>query len=447
MAVKSAQAAVASIEDFLQTVMVKSAEAHTEPGSKGGPTEHPVKDVEDGTRNATEGERSAENERDVKEDQGEASVDSTPEAKAAALLENVTRLARPTGRKKAACECGQTPCICKDKKAADGPASRAGSAADDQIQIGTNKQPTGDDPSVETSSAKSGKEDPGSKHPARTNNNELDGGKYAFDANTSWEKTAAMLTEVGNNICAQIHLMTRDGSAPAPTATTKVASAPQAQPAFDPHLARQAGWELAGLQNGTLDKQAADAMVVETIAEIIKSASDRAALTIDYLMGYAKAAAEEPPPEDPAAGGGGPPPDAMGGGGAPPDGMGGMPPEAAMGGGPPPGGGGAPGEEGGGSVPADELVQILEQLGVTPEQFAQAMQAVQGGGGGAPPPGAGGPPPGGGAPPPGGGAPPPGGAPPGMEVAAADRRATEKTAEHARKQLAEIISRSRRRAS
>lgn len=423
----SARGTVATIEQFLSTVgMDKAAEAHTEPGSKGGETSHPVKDVDDRTETATEGERSAENERDVKEDQGEAGVDSTPEAKAASLMNNVARLARPT------------------KRAGDGPASSPGSAADDQVQIGTNKQPTGDDPSVETASVKGGKNDPGSAHPARTDNDALEGGKYAYDVNTPWEKTAAMLTDVGNELCALIHVI-QQGE---PAAVKRAADAAPAQQAFDPALARQAGWELAGLQDGTLDKRAADAMVEATIAEIIKVASADGDRTVEFLDAYTKAAAGENDPGDPtqppAGDGGGDPAAMMGGAGQ----QGGMDP--TMGGAPPGGPPGAPGGDGDGDeggaggemISVDQVAQLLASLGIPPEKLEAAMAGAQGG-----------PPPDGGAPDAGGGAPPApagaaGGAPgaPGMEVAASDRtkKAAQKTAAAARQRIVEIIQRSRR---
>ena len=48
-----------TIDQFLQKVRVKTAaEANTEPGSIGGETSHPVKDVDDSTQDAEEGERS-----------------------------------------------------------------------------------------------------------------------------------------------------------------------------------------------------------------------------------------------------------------------------------------------------------------------------------------------------------------------------------------------------
>ena len=78
----SASQSMNSIDRFLQEVAAtekQAAEAHTEPGSIGGSTEHPVKDVDDFTEEAKEGFRSAENDADVKADQGPPSVDNTPE--------------------------------------------------------------------------------------------------------------------------------------------------------------------------------------------------------------------------------------------------------------------------------------------------------------------------------------------------------------------------------
>jgi len=77
----SAIQSMRSIDRFLQEVAStekRAAEAHTEPGSVGGGTTHPVKNVDDSTEEATEGARAAENTADVKADQGPASVESTP---------------------------------------------------------------------------------------------------------------------------------------------------------------------------------------------------------------------------------------------------------------------------------------------------------------------------------------------------------------------------------
>lgn len=163
----SAIQSMRSIDRFLQEVAAekRAAEAHTEPGSVGGGTTHPVKNVDDSTEEATEGARAAENTADVKADQGPASVESTPENVAAK---------KASARKQAV-----------DGKSEGGSINPPGTASEDQLQIGTKKEPTGQDPAVETSSAKAEKEDAtggrlgNTTHPARTNNGELDGYKYA----------------------------------------------------------------------------------------------------------------------------------------------------------------------------------------------------------------------------------------------------------------------------
>lgn len=446
---RNAQSSVSTIDDFITSVGISkvAADPISEPGSKGGETSHPVKSVDDRLTKAKEGERSAENTKDVKEDQGKPSVENAPEAKtasAASIFQVASRFA----------------------KKADGDAvSKPGSAEDDQLQIGTKKAPTGEDKSVETASAKAGKEDPGSSHPARTDNDSLDGHKYAADA--PLEKLAMAMRDIGNDICAQVHyLSNQQGS----TATAEKAAAAQTDnrpataprgsqaPALDPNLAKQAGWELAGLINGTHDKQAVDRMVNEALYGVVKTASEDADRFIAYSREYfTKLAEGEEAPESEAGGGSGPAPGG-GGGGAPPPGGGGEE-EAILAG----LGGGEPGMEGGGGEPGgdqavQQLAQILEQLGVTPEELQQAMEAggMGGGGMGGPPGGGmGGPPPdaGGGMPPPpgGGGMPPMGGGggapPPGMEAMAS--AGSHKTAAVDKSAVAnyvrEVVARSRTR--
>ncbi len=283
------------------------------------------------------------------------------------------------------------------------------------------------------------------------------------------------MRESGNQLLTAVHGAYQSNGIQAPAAAsqagTKQASAPAS--GIDPRLAAQAGFELAGLVNGTWDKKAADAFVQGKTVEIIKQASDRADLFIHYANNFIKAAegeGEETP--DPTAGaeGGGKPPapggEAGGGEGDMMAALGGG--EGADAGGGMGGAGGMGGGAGGGEDPeAIELAHILASLGVTPEQLEQAMaqQAAGGaggagggmggdpmGGGGAPPPGGGGDPMaamgGGGAPPPpgGGGAPPP----PGMEVqaaAGARKQPATMTAEKkaaVKSYITEIISRSRR---
>src|SRR5215471_8663076 len=80
----SAQHSMQTIEAFIARVgqlkQADGSEPESEPGSIGGETEHPVKNVDDRLQDAPEGERSKENTRDVKEDQGQPSVENAAEA-------------------------------------------------------------------------------------------------------------------------------------------------------------------------------------------------------------------------------------------------------------------------------------------------------------------------------------------------------------------------------
>lgn len=357
----SAIQSMRSIDRFLQEVAVtekRAAEANTEPGSIGGPTSHPVKDVDDSTEDAKEGERSAENTADVKADQGKPSVDSTPE--------NVSA-------KKAV-----------DGKSESGSINPPGTASGDQLQIGTKKEPTGEDPAVETSSAKAEKEDDAggrlgkTKHPARTNNSELDGYKYA---EMPLDQLAKVAADMGNNLLAELANLQKQAEAAPATAPAKPTESKEAA-----DLAGQAGWELAGLLSGDFDKKAADTLVQRTLEEIIKTASEDADKVAEFLSVYQeelqkRAEGEMPPGGDPAA---------MMGGGAPLMGGGADMAGAMMGGGAPPMGGG---EGGGGGGAVEQLAALLEQLGITPEELEAAMAGGGAGGdaGGGAPPGAGAP--------------------------------------------------------
>lgn len=402
----SASQSMNSIDRFLQEVAAtekQAAEAHTEPGSVGGSTEHPVKDVDDFTEEAKEGFRSAENDADVKADQGPPSVDNTPEGVA---------------DKKANADCGcEDGCEKCEKSAVDGKSESGninppGTAAEDQLQIGTKKEPTGMDPSVETSSVKAEKEDPASapegsvghsSSPARTNNSELDGYKYA---ELNLEQHAKVASDLGNSLLATVanmskqaelkgdqHKLDVDGDGKIEGSDLSALrngedakddkSKPEVKEASD--IAGQAGWELAGLLSGNFDKQAAVAMVEGTLEEIISTANSDAEKVAEFLFAYEgemskKAMGEMPQGVDPAALAGeeeaaeGMPPEMAGEEAEMADAMAGGDPMAA---------------EGGGDV--EELAAVLEQLGISPEELEAAM-AAEGGGeemGGMPPMGGG----------------------------------------------------------
>jgi hypothetical protein len=367
----SATQSMNSIDRFLQEVAATektAAEAHTEPGSVGGSTDHPVKDVDDFTEEAKEGFRSAENDADVKADQGPPSVDNTPEGVA---------------DKKAAAV---------DGKSESGNINPPGTAAEDQIQIGTKKEPTGQDPSVETSSVKAEKEDPASapagqmghsSSPARTNNSELDGFKYA---ELNIEQHAKVASDLGNQLLAGI---ANSGSLKAADCgedheekgedegedegvdekdETFLAKIKESS-----DVAGQAGWELAGLLSGNFDKAAADSLVKNTLGDIISTADADAEKVAEYVLAYEselqkQAMGEMPQGVDPAA--------LLG----EEEAAMGLPPEAAveeaemagaMAGGDPGAG------EGGADI--EQLAALLEQLGISPEEFEAAMAAQAGG--------------------------------------------------------------------
>ena len=444
MTALTAQESMNTIDKFIREVGATeklAAEANTEAGSVGGATEHPVKDVDDHTEDADEGFRSKENDADVKADEGPPSVDNQP----IATPEKTADHGKSEGG------------------AAGDPAQSPGSAADDQLQIGTVKEPTGDDPSVETSSAKAEKEDSGgpggpTTHPATTENSSLDGLKYAESQlkEMPLSDLAKVASDLNNAILAE--LAVHDFSK---TAENEDGEKTDDKKAAD--VSAQAGWELASLLTGDFDKKAADAMVQETLVDIIKTAAEDADRVNNFLVSYSneldsqnKVAAEKSGNEEALA--------AMLGGGAPggvpggaPGGVPGaaVPDEAAMeavqgmGGGEELGGLGAEGglpeeggipEEGGGELA--ELAAILEELGITPEELQAAMAGEDGGLGGG---GLGG-----------GGL---GGAPPevapeavpeesaGLEVEASDKKAAAKkgSARNAVKDyIQEVIARSRR---
>ena len=385
MTALSAQESMNTIDKFIREVGATekiAAEANTEAGSIGGETEHPVKDVDDHTDDADEGFRSKENDEDVKADEGPPSVDNQP-------------IATPEKTAEGKSEGG----------AAGDPVQSPGSAADDQIQIGTVKEPTGDDPSVETGSVKEEKEDSGgpggpTSHPATTENSSLDGLKYAEAEleEMPLEDLAKVASTLNNALLAElaVHDFRKDA----------VDVADQdgyvgSKEAADDEVAAQAGWELAGLLTGDFDKEAADALVEGTLEEIIKTASGDADNVSSFLSNYSQeldrqeydAGTKQANEEALAA-------MLQGGGGE----EGGMPEEATMDavqgmGGPETGGeegleellGGGGGEELAGlgaeeGVPeeggedVEELAMILEELGVSPEELEEAIAAEGEGG-------------------------------------------------------------------
>jgi hypothetical protein len=136
----------------------KKAEANTEAGSYEGGTHHPVKSVDDQTSDAHEGARSAENTSDVKKQIPAGGVDSAPN--------------KPPAQK------GQ------------------------QFNVGLSSASTGEDPAHEDD-YKGTKDDPGTAHPAKTE----DGEKYS---SMSFEKLKELTEKKANALIAGISVAVKE---------------------------------------------------------------------------------------------------------------------------------------------------------------------------------------------------------------------------------------------
>lgn len=325
-----------------------------DPGGYKGQSSHPSAHVDNDVQKATTGARAAEYEADIKKQQGAPAVDNTPEM------------------------------------------SQEGRQDDVQLNIGTNAAATGEDPSAEKD-YKGTKDDPGTSHPAKTN----DGEKYSH---VSFKEAHATCSTLGNEILADLinfgdtslkqaekkennklvggqHKLDVDGDGEIEGADLAKLRGEDKEAAF------AAGYELAAALG--LDKAAAEANVRDVCANTLREADEMADLFVGFYT--AKQAAhdetqegEDHSEEDPAA-------EAAEGETAPPVSV-----EDMMGGA---ADGGAPAEGGEAGLdaapPSDEealqeLAMALQELGIPPEALLQGL----GGAGG--PEGAGAP---GGAPP------------------------------------------------
>lgn len=406
---------------------IKQGEGPTpsDPGGYQGATTHPTKSVGNNVQSVQTGARASENEKDVKADQGAPGVNSTPEA-----------------------------------------SHKEGSGDQDSVQlnIGTTQSATGEDPSVEDD-YKGTKDDPGTTHPAKTD----DGEKYAAMKFPEIKGVADLLA---NSICADLAngygtklaslnpaahgdrpvqqpkvVGHSEGTQPVKTAganapiSEKIAAAAAAVSGAHQAPTEQTaqGYELAGMLGVKL--AAAQQAVAECVYNSRKEANLDADLVGSYITSFRKKVAADADPSegedhsqpgDSSSGageGGGEGGGAKGGGeggGAPPMGAGGGGGASlgdALGGGADPGGlmgggAGAPGAGGGNEEQAImQLISALDELGIPIEALAQAGAGGDAGAGGGAPGGdlggmggamGGAPPMGGGAPPMGGG----GGAPP-----------------------------------
>jgi hypothetical protein len=219
-----------------KSAAVKSANPISEPGEHSGQSSHPTAKAEDGLQDAKEGFRSSENSADEKKrPQGSMSPDSVPEV---------------------------------------------GDRQDEvQPNKGTSQSSTGEDPSVEDD-YKGDKDDPGTSHPAKTD----DGEKYG-----SWTltKLASAFKEVANDVLADVAngRLNKQAASTAPTSTG--AAAPGKSPPASTKSAAEAGYEAAAMlgQNDLSEDDLAQAFVAQTIKEAHLAAD----LTANYLAEFAKA--------------------------------------------------------------------------------------------------------------------------------------------------------------
>jgi len=349
-----------------------------DPGTYVGSSSHPTASVDNNVQNAEEGERAREYEADIKKQQGALAVDNTPEL------------------------------------------SQEGRQNEVQLNIGTSAKATGEDPSSEKD-YKGTKDDPGTSHPAKTN----DGEKYS---SVSFKEARVAAANLGNDILANLinfgtSQLTKQSEMPA-FLKEKIEGKKEEAGESKKHEAAESpakekaehsgelkgnqhkldvdndgkieGSDLAALRNGKaaafkagyelaahlgMDKAAAEASVREVCANTIREADEMADLLIGFLS--TKAAAADPTEEaaegEDHSGEG----DAESGASAAPAGL-----ESMMAGGdagaeidPAMAGGemgGAPSED----EAVQELAMALEELGIPPEALLQALQS--GGAGGDP---------------------------------------------------------------
>jgi hypothetical protein len=352
---------IGTIESLLKEVggstksaAAKKSEAYTEAGGLQGATTHPVKDVDDRCEAASEGARSAENVDDVKNEPNRGAVVD---------------------------------------KAQEGPGAGQDSV---QTNVGITSKATGEDSSSETDSAKDGKQDGNTSHPARADNDELDGHKYASALNELIKKAE----KLGENLCAWIATNTEvkkseesaAGSTNSQAGGVGVADGPittegkveaksdgggnTAAKSTISEKVGQAGYDLAGIFANTEipleDKVATDKMVVDDLSFVIETALRRAEKCAQFYAAHfdprnqKRAEGEEEGKSEGSEGS---------------DGSEGDP--SAAGGDPLAGGGGGDAGAGGGGGPSPEEEALLMQLLQGGEGMgAEGAMGEMGGGGG-----------------------------------------------------------------
>lgn len=343
-----------------------------DPGGYQGSSSHPSASVDNNVQKAEEGARSSEYESDIKNQQGALSVNSTPEL------------------------------------------PQEGRQDDVQLNIGTNAASTGEDPAAEKD-YKGTKDDPGTSHPAKTN----DGEKYS---SVTFKQARQQCSTLGNDILANLinfgtSKLTGEKAAEMPAFIQAKIDAKKESPAEekadhsalkgnqtkldsdkdgkiegsdlaalragkDKEAAFKAGYELAAAAG--LNKEAAEAAVREVCANTLRDADTMADLVIGFLS--TKQAGgdtddslegeDHSSPDDVSSGASDAPPTVDAGSGDPS--MGGEDPAMMAGGAE---GAGAPSED----EAVQELAMALQELGIPPEALLQALTGEQGAGGGGEP--------------------------------------------------------------
>jgi hypothetical protein len=332
----------------------------SDPGGYQGASSHPSTSVDNSVQNATEGARSSEYEADIKKQQGEISVNSAPEL------------------------------------------PQEGRQDDVQLNIGTNAASTGEDPAAEKD-FKGTKDDPGTTHPAKTN----DGEKYSA---VTFKQAREQCSNLGNDILADLinfgtAKLTKQSEMPSfiqekidakkdkaggglkgnqdkldSDKDGKIEGSDLAALRAGKEAAYKAGYELAA--HAGLEKGAAEAAVREVCANTLREADEMADLLIGFLSSKQAGADDDEVEsgEDHSA----PGDEDSGSSDAPPTDAPAAAPAEDEGGSM----GMAGGDMGGAAPSGDEAVQelamALQELGIPPEALLQALSGG-GEGGGAPP--------------------------------------------------------------
>jgi hypothetical protein len=362
----------AMMDDVLQKVAaVKKANPE---GDGSEPTSHPLAEVDAGTTKAQEGERSAENDADIKEEYGDLGSTGQEDANTAT-----------------------------SEKATDSIGTQSQEADEVKGNVQTPKAEK-DDPE------QNGRGDGSPGHPSNLTFNEkysaakvMKAGEALLRAIVSIKQAEEEseeedeVTEEAEETKTETEAKSEDSQASEQAEMEDKAAESVKRAAAEKYKEdAQAGYVAAQLLARQLgfDKKAEDEIVTKVASSVIKKAEEDADVFCSFLAGHAqgevestkKASAKRASTKKRAMGEGGLPPELMaalagggGGGGMPPEAM---PAEAA----PPPemmgmggGGGGGGGEE---EALLQELATAMAAEGITPEDLVEAASGGGDGGGG-----------------------------------------------------------------